>query len=114
MTDVVFLKKDNIIFGFECSGHSGYAKSGEDIVCSALSSMTQSCALGLIKVLKIDVDIVRDDNKGYLRVILPKDLEKDRLDNAQILLQTLLFSVKDLVVGYSKYIKLEERDDYVY
>lgn len=114
MTDVVFFKKDNIILGFECSGHSGYAKEGEDIVCSALSSITQSCALGLIEVLKIRVDIKRDDNKGYLRVVLPQGLDKESIDCSQILLRTLLLSIKDLVKGYSKYIKLEERDDYVY
>ena len=113
MTDVVFLKKNDIIFGFECSGHTGYAEAGSDIVCSALSSMTQSTALGLINVLKIKIELKRNDAKGYLRVVLPKDIDNKSLKDSQILLETLWLSVNDLAKDYSKYIKLEERE-YVY
>ena len=36
MTDVSFVKyRDTYIF--QCSGHTGYAAAGEDILCSAVS-----------------------------------------------------------------------------
>ncbi|MBQ4558249.1 MAG: ribosomal-processing cysteine protease Prp [Clostridia bacterium] len=113
MTDVVFYKQKDIVYMVECSGHTGYADSGSDIVCSALSSMVQSCALGLKQVLGLNVKIERVDKKGYFKLELPKNLSDNDLNKSQILLKTLELSIKDLLQGYSKFIKLEERD-YVY
>ena len=113
MTNIVFFKKDNLILGFSCSGHTGYGESGYDIVCSALSSLTQSCAMGLKDVLKIKIDMKKDDKQGYLKVVLPEDIEKSKLRDSQILLDTLYISISDIAKNYSKYIKLEERE-YVY
>ncbi len=113
MTDVVFYTKDNIIYSVECSGHTGYADAGEDIVCSALSSMVQSCALGLSKVVGAKPKLKINEERGYYKIDLPKDLADAKMHDSQILLKTLYLSVADLVQGYSRYIKLEERD-YVY
>ena len=41
MIQAEFLKKNNSLCGFDISGHSGYAESGSDIVCSAVSSAVQ-------------------------------------------------------------------------
>lgn len=113
MTDIVFYKREDIVYAVECSGHTGYATYGKDIVCSALSSLIQSCALGLKEVLRLDVKISREDKKGYFKIELPKSINGEDLEKSQILLQTLELSIKDLLQGYSKFIKLEERD-YVY
>ena len=40
MTTVCFYKSEGIYYGFEEQGHTGYAESGDDILCSALSAMT--------------------------------------------------------------------------
>ncbi|MDE5582298.1 MAG: ribosomal-processing cysteine protease Prp [Ruminococcus sp.] len=36
-----FYKSGGLFGGFEISGHSGYAESGEDIVCASVSSAVQ-------------------------------------------------------------------------
>ncbi len=43
MTTLKLLKKQQRLIGFRCEGHSGYAEEGEDIVCAAISSVTQFC-----------------------------------------------------------------------
>ena len=43
MTTLRLLSKQQEFVGFRCEGHSGYAEEGEDIVCAAISSMTQFC-----------------------------------------------------------------------
>lgn len=43
MTTLRLLKKQQRPVGFRCEGHSGYAEEGEDIVCAAISSITQFC-----------------------------------------------------------------------
>ncbi len=110
MTEVVFFKNGNNIVKVSCSGHTGYAEYGSDIVCSALSSIVQSTALGLRKVIGIKLKVTRNDKKGEYCMELPKHLDADTMASSQVLLSTLLLSVRDLADGYSEFIKLEERD----
>lgn len=43
MTTLRMLRDRQGYWGFCCTGHSGYAESGEDIVCAAISALTQFC-----------------------------------------------------------------------
>ncbi|MDE6424940.1 MAG: ribosomal-processing cysteine protease Prp [Ruminococcus sp.] len=36
-----FYHSDGLLRGFKISGHAGYAESGEDVVCAAVSSAVQ-------------------------------------------------------------------------
>lgn len=113
MTDIKLFKKDNIFVGFECSGHTGYDDYGKDILCATISGITQSIALGLKDVCKINVDIKRIDKSGYIKVMLPNNLKDDKIQEAQILFETFKVSLEDLVSGYSDYISMEVIE-YVY
>ena len=107
MTKIKFFKKLDMFVGYEISGHTGYADSGEDILCSAISSLTQGVALGITKVCNIDASIVRDDDSGYLKIELPKIISDIDIQKVQVLFETLYVSLKDLVEGYSDYISME-------
>jgi len=107
----------NITIGFEgdliCSiqakGHSGYAKSGSDIICSAVSTLTQNCEKGLKELLLINTKYVVDEKIPYLSVVLPKDLTEDQLHDAQIILKSTYLGLKDLADSYPKYISIKEK-----
>ena len=107
MTKIKFFKKQDMFCGYELSGHTGYADNGEDILCSAISSLTQGVALGITKVCNIRATIVRDEDNGYLKVELPKTINDNELQKVQVLFETLYISIKDLMVGYSNYISME-------
>ena len=108
MTVIKIFKKNNQINTIECSGHSGYAENGCDIVCSAISSLTQGCVLGLIEVAGIkDIEIKKNDKNGYYRFSIPYNISEIQRFQANTLLNTLELCLKDLEKGYSKYIKLE-------
>jgi len=107
MTKIKFFKVNDRFVGFECSGHSGYEEYGKDILCAAISGITQSVVIGLTKVLNIDIEFSQNENKGYLKVELPKVLNDDDLQKSQVLLNTLYESIKDLMLGYSDYISME-------
>ena len=53
MTHVTLIRDRSGLVGFEAKGHTGYADEGSDIVCSAVSALTQTAALGINEVLKI-------------------------------------------------------------
>ena len=113
MTKIKFFKVQDGYNGFECSGHTGYASLGRDILCAAISSVTQACVIGITKVLNINAKVKRDDNSGYLKIELPKNINKDNFNKSQVLFDTLYISILDLMEGYSKYISMEviENDD---
>ena len=51
MTRVEFFDQDGRISGFCCSGHSGYAEAGSDIVCAAVSTAVKFAETTLSEVL---------------------------------------------------------------
>ena len=107
MTKIKFFKERDVFVGFEVTGHTGYADFGEDVLCSAISSLTQGIVLGITKVCEINANVVKDDDRGYLKVELPNRLDQNKQDNVQVLLKTLFVSLEDLVSGYSNYISME-------
>ena len=109
MTKIKVFKTNNNYFKIESTGHTGYAKSGEDILCASISSILQAGALGINKVLKLGAK-VQNKIDGYILIELPIN---QKLADAQVLFLTMLESIKDLQSGYSDYINLEVID-YVY
>ena len=90
MTTVTFFKrKDGLITGFQAEGHAGWADYGQDIVCAAVSSLTQSAWQGLEQVVGAKVESRIEPEKGLLRAMLTADQPDDIMEKAQILLKTL-------------------------
>ena len=107
MTNLKFFKKDDKFVKVECSGHTGYAEFGKDVLCATISGIVQSCFLGLKDVLGLKMRLIRKENDGYIKFELPSDIEKEKLYQSQILFETLIVSIEDLCKGYSKYISME-------
>ena len=113
MTKVVFYKTNGVYYGFEEQGHTGYAESGEDILCSALSSMTMLIINAIEISYASDVDYSIDEKTTDIRVIakaaLPK-YEKDEKKRFAIsgLIQAYFFQLMDLVEDYYEYLDVRE------
>ena len=43
MTRCVLYTREGQVIGFLCTGHAAYAEAGQDIVCAAVSVLTQTC-----------------------------------------------------------------------
>lgn len=56
MTKVVISRRNGLIYALSVEGHSGYAPSGEDIVCAAVTTLVQALHIGLSDVLGNPVD----------------------------------------------------------
>ena len=61
MTTITFYKSNGIYYGFEEQGHTGYGESGEDILCSALSSMTMLIINAIEVTYNCNVDYQIDE-----------------------------------------------------
>lgn len=107
MTEIKITKKNEKIAKVVASGHTGYSKHGEDIVCAAISSIVQTAALGLLTVAQIDIGLKRDEEKGRLEMSIPaqmSDLQQVRTDT---ILDTMMLGLYDLFENYSDFIAIE-------
>ena len=112
MTKIQITKKQDDFSRVVCDGHTGYGVEGEDIVCSAVSSIVQTSALGLLMVACVNVIIKRDDKKGYFEMIIPKNLTDEQKHDTNIILSTMLCGLSDLREEYSDFIELEVQNVY--
>ncbi len=113
MTTVCFYKTNGIYYGFEEKGHTGFAESGEDILCSALSAMTML----IINTIECSYDAIVDytidekttDIKLIAKSALPK-YEKDEKKQFAIsgLIQAYFFQLMDLIEDYYEYLDVKE------
>ena len=103
MTTVIIKKFNNSIVQVECSGHTE-----NEIVCAALSSITQTAVRGVLKITNNKAEFKRNDD-GYLKITLPKEMDEKQRHDCDVILETMLLGIKDLQEGFSKLIKLEER-----
>ena len=107
MTKIKIFKIDGFITGFECSGHTGYGEYGSDILCATISALSQSCALGIKKVLNLNAHIEKKDKVGYMKIELPSKTNHEDIIRAQVLFVTFEQSIVDLLEEYSDYISME-------
>ncbi len=64
MIKVKFFKAENLVKGFEVSGHSGSAEKGKDVICAFVSSaclMTANTIPEVIGLSKNTVKIIREN-----------------------------------------------------
>ena len=88
MTRVTFFKRsDGAILGFTAEGHADWAEYGQDIVCAAISALTQSTAMGVTEVVGAKAKV--EQKSGHLSVTLDDSESEETLQCAQYLLRTL-------------------------
>ena len=56
-----FFTEDNLICGYEISGHSGSAESGQDIICAFVSSAAYMAANTLSEIVGCEITAEVDD-----------------------------------------------------
>ncbi|XJS09895.1 ribosomal-processing cysteine protease Prp [Aerococcaceae bacterium WGS1372] len=89
------------------TGHAGYADSGYDIVCAAVSSQVISVENSLVQLLNIDVvTVVNETEGGYLKLTLPPHLSHSVSQDAQLLLKHLSFAFEVLAESYPEFIRI--------
>ncbi len=112
MTNVKFIKKENNYISLHVEGHTGYDVHGKDVLCSAISTIVQTGALGIMKVLKVKAKYSTEESRGYYKLELPVKLSDDKQEKCNLLFETMHAGLVDLQSGYSKFIKVEV--EYVY
>ena len=107
MIKAVFYKdSEDGICGFKISGHAGFAKSGKDIVCSAVSVLT----INTINSIESFTDNKYKLDNSKSGLILFKFLSQSD-EKGQLLLKSLLLGLEGIESEYgSRYLQINFKE----
>ena len=94
-----FFTEDNLICGYEISGHSGSAEAGQDIICAFVSSAAYMAANTLSEILGAEIEAEVADGFMEIRVA-------SKLSEAQQILEGLRLHLRSLAGDYPDNIKV--------
>lgn len=103
MINITFQKKDKKIVSFNISGHAESVDEGYDLVCCAVSAISITIANGITEILNIDAPTKVED--GFLSLNL-KDVSKAKVEECQVLLETMVLGLKNVEDSYGDYINI--------
>ena len=67
------IEPDGDILGFDIKGHANFSNYGQDIVCSAVSSVIYMVANTITEVLNIPAEVKVDEKRGKFHLLVPED-----------------------------------------
>jgi len=109
MVKVDFVRRKGKLVSFKIKGHAMPKEEqlDVDLICSAISAISQTTVIGIEEVLKISAEYVIDD--GFLNLNLENQSLED-IERCQVLLETMMLGLKSVEITYGKYIKVETEE----
>lgn len=96
---------ENAIIEVKIEGHAEYADPGYDLVCAGVSAVTFGIANSIEELLGID-PIYQVGDLGFLHFRLSENHDPELWRNIQLLLESLIISLKTIEESYSDYIRI--------
>lgn len=106
MIKVSFYEINGSVVRVRTVGHSGYAESGSDIICAAVSTLVQTAFLA-IKDLGCGVSYERNE-KSAMFDFKVTDVG-DKQHDVNVVMRALYVGLNDLQTGYGEYITVENK-----
>lgn len=102
MIRVIVKKQRDSITGFHIEGHSGYARHGSDIICSAVSALAVTCVNSIEEFTEDRFSVETDEERGLI------DLEVIAASaETQLLLRSMLLGIQGIETTYgSQYVMI--------
>ena len=85
--------------GFACSGHSGYADYGEDIVCASISVLVINTINSLEQITGEKMQVETDEDAGMIRCHFANHALKD---TSRALMDSLVLGLTQIEKEYGK------------
>lgn len=107
MIAIQFRREGSNLMSVEMSGHAEAGPYGYDIVCAAVSALSIGTVNSLSEIAEIPIEVVSaEDSGGYLKFTIPTDISQKQMETGQILLESLLLSLKSIEEEYSEYVNI--------
>ena len=106
MTKCEFFTEDDRITGFSVSGHSGYAESGSDIVCAAISAVVTMAEATINEVCGAKAKVRVKEEDARITLTLPTSCDEE--ETVQAVLAGMLLYLCNLRDEYPDFIEVLE------
>ena len=106
MTKCEFFTEGDRITGFTVSGHSGYAESGSDIVCAAISAVVTMAEATINDVCGAKAKVRVKEEDARITLTLPTSCDEE--ESVQAVLAGMLLYLCNLRDEYPDYIEVLE------
>lgn len=101
--------EDAGIYSVTITGHAGSGPYGYDLVCAAVSALSIGAVNSLAQLGGFTPDVDMDEIEGgYLDVSLPGQLSDSQQKTSQILMESLLLSLRSVSDEYPDYLSIVE------
>ena len=99
--------KDKVAKGIEIKGHAGYGEYGQDIICSAVSSLALNMANSVEEFTDDHFEGSVSDDGGYFSFSFPDEISPE----SQLLMKSLILGLQNIQRGYgAEYINFRFRE----
>lgn len=100
----IFQNHKKECMGFQTTGHAGYAESGQDIVCAAVSVLMINTINAIDAFTSDEITCFSDEEEGVLVCHLTDHPSKD----TNLLMNTMLLGLREMASdeNYAGYMKL--------
>ncbi len=108
MTTITIIKsKSGNYKGMTCSGHAGYAKAGNDIVCAAVSMLVINTINSLEALTGTEMQVFTNQEEGYIDCKFLTELN----EGGTLLMDSLVLGLNGTVEEYGKkFLKLKFKE----
>ena len=103
----VYQNNESKIIGFRSEGHAGFASSGQDIVCAAVSALIINTINSIEQFTSDTFDYQENEKKGIIEFKIQSSLSNE----SSLLLNSLFLGLQGISDDYGqKYIKFVQQD----
>ena len=106
MTRCEFFTENERITGFSVSGHSGYAESGADIVCAAISAVVTMAEATINEVCGAKAKVRVKEEDARVTLTLPASCDEE--ESVQAVLAGMMLTLCSMRDDYPDYIEVLE------
>lgn len=99
MITISFYRREEILSGFQMSGHAGYDEAGYDIVCAGASTAVQMTVNGITEILESPAAVKVEDNLIELSIS-----EENTTTEGVLFLESFLLQMQLMEEDYPEYI----------
>ena len=104
MTRIELERRAGRFCGLSVSGHSGYAEAGGDIVCAAVSAITELTANGITEIAGVPAELSSDPATAAVRLRLTDGQAQDPL--CQAFLAAFFQEAARIAEDYAEYVTI--------
>ena len=104
---IIRCDKDKVAKGIEIKGHAGYGEYGQDIICSAVSSLALNMANSVEEFTEDHFEGSVSDDGGYFSFSFPDEISPE----SQLLMKSLILGLQNIQRDYgAEYINFRFRE----